>query len=44
MFMAGEHRDAMSRLGDLTATVPLNSIYCVVQVRTRALPRGEYHL
>ena len=33
MFMAGEHRDAISRLDSLIATVHLNSICYVVQAR-----------
>lgn len=32
--MAGEHDDALSRVGDLIATVQLNSICCIVQART----------
>ena len=43
MFMAGEHRDAISRIDDLAATVHFNSICYVVQARTHAAPRGEYH-
>ena len=31
--MAGEHEDAVARVGDLIATVRPNTIYCVVQVR-----------
>ena len=31
--MAGEHEDAVARVGDLIATVHSNSIYCVVQAR-----------
>ena len=41
--MAGEHRDAISRVDDLIATVHYNSICYVVQARARALPRDEYH-
>ena len=33
MFMAGEHRDAISRVNDLIATIPFNSICYGVQVR-----------
>ena len=43
VFMAGEHRDAISRVDDLIATIPFNSICYVVQARTYALSRGEYH-
>ena len=35
--MAGAHRDAFSRLDDLIATVPLNSICYVVQARRHTL-------
>jgi hypothetical protein len=41
--MAGEHRDAISRLDDLIATVPFNTICYVVQARARALQCDEYH-
>ena len=41
--MAGERRDAISRVDDLIATVHYNSICYVVQARARALPRDEYH-
>ena len=41
--MAGEHRDAISRVDDLITTIPLNSICYVVQARAHALPRCEYH-
>ena len=42
--MAGEHLDAISRVDDLIATVPFNSICYVVQARAHALPRGKcYH-
>ena len=41
--MAGEHYDAISRIDDLIATVPFNSICHVVQARAHVLPRGEYH-
>ena len=41
--MAGEHRDAISRVDDLIATITVNSICYVVQARAHALPRGEYH-
>ena len=34
--MAGEHREAISRVDDLIATVSLNSICYVVQARTHA--------
>ena len=43
MFMAGEHRDAISLVDDLIATVPFNALYYVVRARAPALPRGEYH-
>ena len=43
VFMAGEYRDAISRVDDLIATVHHNSICYVVQVRGHVLPRGEYH-
>ena len=33
MFMAGEHRDAISRVDDLNAAVHFNSICYVVQAR-----------
>ena len=33
VFMAGEHEDAVARVGDLIATVHSNSIYYVVQAR-----------
>ena len=33
MFIAGEHRDAISRVDDLIATVNFNSICYVVQAR-----------
>ena len=33
LFMAGEHEDAVARVGDLIITVHSNSIYYVVQVR-----------
>jgi hypothetical protein len=35
VFMAGEHRDAISRVDDLIATVHLNSICYVVQARAQ---------
>jgi hypothetical protein len=41
--MAGEHRDAISRVDDLIDTVHFNSICYVVQARAHALPRDEYH-
>ena len=41
--MAGEHRDAISRVDDLIATMSLDSIYYVVQARALAPPRGEFH-
>ena len=41
--MAGEHRDAISRVDDLIATVHYNSICYVVQARGHGLPRDEYH-
>ena len=34
--MAGEHRDAISRVDDLIATVPFNSIGYVVKARAQA--------
>ena len=34
MFMAGEHRDAISCIEDLSTKDPMNSIYSVVLVRT----------
>lgn len=42
--MAGDHEDAMSRLDDLIAMVPDNSIYYVIQARA-TLPHDsdEYH-
>ena len=43
VFMAGEYRDAISRVDDLIATVHINSICYVVQARAHALPRGECH-
>jgi hypothetical protein len=44
MFMAGEHRDAISRVDDLIATVSFNSICYIVQARTHVLPCSEYQL
>ena len=43
VFMAGEHDDAISRVGDLIDTMQFNSICYVVQARAHALPHGEYH-
>ena len=43
MFMAGEHPDAISRVDDLIATIPLNSTCYVVQARAHALPCSEYY-
>ena len=41
--MAGQHRDAISRVDDLIDTIPLNSICYVVQARAYALPHSEYN-
>ena len=43
MFMAGEHPDAISRVDNLIATIPLNSTCYVVQARAHALPCSEYY-
>ena len=41
--MAGEHDDAILRVGDLIATVHLNSTYYVVQARTQYISGDEYY-
>ena len=41
VFMAGEHRDAISRVDDLIATVHFNSICYVVQACAHALPTAN---
>ena len=35
VFMAGEHRDAILRMGDLIATVCFNSIFYIVRARAQ---------
>ena len=41
--MAGEHEDAVARVGHLIATVHSNSICYLVQARAYTLPRRVYH-